>query len=93
MRKHKEQKHGGVDGVFSARLTASDRDCLKRQVREALLIRRCHMPVMNAKTELHQPALWAECCQAQLECPKMFRKLNLGWLLGVAIKIMNISIL
>ena len=33
-------------------------DCLTRQVREAVQIRRSQVPVLNSKTEWHQPALW-----------------------------------
>ena len=34
------------------------RDCLTRQVRENVLIRRSQVPVLNSKTEWHQPALY-----------------------------------
>ena len=58
MRKHQVKEHQGVAGEYTARVTASTRDCLTRQVREAVEIRRCQVPVMNGKTEWHQPALW-----------------------------------
>ena len=58
MLKHQMEKHNGIEGVFTARVTGSDRDCLTRQVREAVRIRRCQVPVLNGKSEWHQPALW-----------------------------------
>ena len=58
MRKHQQEKHQGAAGVFTAKVTGSARDCLTRQVREAVEIRRCQVPVMNSKSEWHQPALW-----------------------------------
>ena len=58
MKKHQDRQHRGVAGAYTARVTASTRDCLTRQVREAVEIRRCGQPVLNGKTEWHQPALW-----------------------------------
>ena len=40
MAKHQQSAHGGEEPSFRARVTASTRDCLSRQVREAVLIRR-----------------------------------------------------
>jgi hypothetical protein len=58
MLKHQENYHQGVQGSYSAKVTASGSDCLTRQVREAVLIRRCEVTVMNGKNEWHQPALF-----------------------------------
>ena len=58
MYKHQQKEHQGAPGTFTAKVTGTARDCLTRQVREAVLIRRCKVPVMNSKTEWHQPALF-----------------------------------
>ena len=43
-----------------ARVTARTRDCLSRQVREAVLIRRGDKNILNGKPGWHQPALYRE---------------------------------
>ena len=58
MKKHQTRRHHGLAGDYTAKVTGSSRDCLTRQVREAVMIRRCQVPVLNSKTEWHQPALW-----------------------------------
>ena len=58
MLKHQTREHQGEAGQYTAKVTASNRDCLTRQVREAVEIRRCKVQVLNSKTEWHQPALW-----------------------------------
>ena len=58
MVKHQRIAHGGQQPVYRAKVTAMTRDCLTRQVREAVLIRRSQVPVLNSKTEWHQPALY-----------------------------------
>ena len=58
MVKHQTNVHQGEVAEYKAKVTASTRDCLSRQVREAVLIRRCQVPVLNGKTEWHQPALY-----------------------------------
>ena len=58
MNKHQQKEHNGVAGVYTAKVVGSDRDCLTRQVREAVRIRRCQVPVLNGKSEWHQPALF-----------------------------------
>ena len=58
MLKHQERMHQGAAGHYTAKVTGSAKDCLTRQVMEAVKIRRCQVPVLNAKTEWHQPALW-----------------------------------
>jgi hypothetical protein len=56
--KHKATAHQDEEPLYKAKVTASTRDCLTRQVREAVLIRRSSRPVLNSKTEWHQPALF-----------------------------------
>ena len=58
MRKHEEEVHGGQEVEFRAKVTHSNTDCLSRQIREGVLIRRSHRPVMNSKTEWFQPPLF-----------------------------------
>jgi hypothetical protein len=56
--KHQTTVHHGEEAQFKAKVTASTRDCLTRQVKEAVQIRRSQVPVLNGKTEWHQPALY-----------------------------------
>ena len=58
MAKHQASAHPGEEARYKAKVTASTRDCLSRQVREAVLIRRSPVPVLNGKSEWHQPALY-----------------------------------
>ena len=56
--KHQNNAHNGEEADYRAKVTASTRDCLTRQVKEAVLIRRRNREVLNSKTEWHQPALF-----------------------------------
>ena len=56
--KHQIEKHDGQDADFSASVTNKFRDCLSRQVSEAVTIRRSGDRVLNSKSEWHQPALF-----------------------------------
>ena len=58
MLKHQTAEHQGMAGHYTAKVTANIRDCLNRQVREAVEIKRSQVPVLNGKTEWHQPPLW-----------------------------------
>ena len=58
MLKHQNKEHQGSPGIYTAKVTATAKDCLTRQVREAVHLRRCDVPTMNGKTEWHQPALF-----------------------------------
>ena len=58
MAKHQHSDHRGEEPVYKARVITNTRDCLSRQVREAVLIRRCQRKVLNGKSEWHQPALY-----------------------------------
>ena len=58
MRKHEEEKHDGRQAKYRARVTNTNRDCLTRQVREGVMIRRCLEPVMNSRAEWFQPPVF-----------------------------------
>ena len=58
MQKHQLKEHLGREGDYTAKVTANIRDCLTRQVREAVEIRRCDVQVLNGKLEWQQPPLW-----------------------------------
>ena len=58
MLRHQEEKHDGQPADFDAKVTATFRDCLSRQVSEGVHIRICKTDTMNSKSEWHQPALW-----------------------------------
>ena len=58
MAKHQSHAHGGQEPLYKAKVIASTRDCLSRQVREAVLIRRSQKNILNGKSEWHQPALY-----------------------------------
>ena len=58
MFQHQKEVHDGTQAEFSAKVTNSFRDCLTRQVSEALYIRRSDTEVLNSKSEWHQPALF-----------------------------------
>ena len=58
MRKHMNEKHVGQVEDFRARVTHVNKDCLTRQVREGVLIRRSNKKLMNTKTEWFQPPLY-----------------------------------
>ena len=57
MQKHK-QEHQALQPEYKAKVTGRVRDCLTRQIKEAVQIRRSNVPVLNSKTEWHQPALY-----------------------------------
>ena len=50
MANHQTSVHQSEEAEYKAKVTASTRDCLTRQVREPVLIRRCQVPVLNGKT-------------------------------------------
>ena len=56
--KQQNTNHGGAEPDYRAKVVASTRDCLTRQVREAVMIRRCQVPILNGKSEWHQPPLY-----------------------------------
>ena len=58
MLKHQASANQEEDVVYKAKVTASTRECLTRQVKEAVLIRRSQVRVINGKTEWHQPPLY-----------------------------------
>ena len=58
IKQHQVERHQDVPAEFSAKVTGSFKDCLSRQVSEAVQIRRSNGPVLNSKSEWHQPPLW-----------------------------------
>ena len=56
--KHQNKDHGGAEPDYKAKVVARTRDCLTRQVREAVMIRRCPVQILNGKAEWHQPPLY-----------------------------------
>ena len=58
MKKHMDERHVGEEKDFAAKVTHINKDCLTRQVREGVLIRRSMKEIMNSKTEWFQPPLY-----------------------------------
>ena len=58
MLKHQRQNHHNRPGSYTAKVTATAKDCLTRQVREAVNLRRSEVTTLNSKTEWHQSALF-----------------------------------
>ena len=58
MNKHYEEEHKGERKRFEAKVTHTNRDCLTRQIREGVLIRRATKPLLNSRTEWFQPPLF-----------------------------------
>ena len=58
IKQHQVDEHQDRPAEFKAKVTGAFRDCLSRQVTEAVMIRRSERPVLNTKSEWHQPALW-----------------------------------
>ena len=55
---HQVKQHAGAEPQFSAKVKQSYRDCLSRQVGEAVAIRRSGKELLNSKSEWHQPPLF-----------------------------------
>ena len=58
MKRHFREEHSGRDANFTAKVTHSNKDCLTRQIREGVLIRRATKPLLNSRTEWFQPPLF-----------------------------------
>ena len=58
MNKHMKEYHTGQERMFKARVTHTNKDCLTRQVREGVMIRRTPGTLLNNKTEWFQPPLY-----------------------------------
>ena len=59
MIRHYEEKHRGEEErKFIAKVTHTNKDCLTRQIREGVLIRRETQHVLNSRTEWFQPPLF-----------------------------------
>jgi hypothetical protein len=57
MKKH-QKEHPAVQVRYTAKVTGRTKDCLTRQIKEAVQIRRSNVNILNSKTEWHQPALF-----------------------------------
>ena len=55
---HQLEKHNDEPADFNTKVTGSFQDCLTRQVSEEIEIIRSEQPVLNSKSEWHQPPLW-----------------------------------
>ena len=58
MNKHMRENHPEESEDFSAKVTHSNKDCLTRQIREGVLIRRSKKILMNNKSEWFQPPIY-----------------------------------
>ena len=58
IRKHEVDMHEGRAVNLGAKVTHTNRDCMSRQVREGVSIRRSVHPVLNSKTEWFQPPIY-----------------------------------
>ena len=58
MKEHMDKCHEGMDSRFTGRVTHCNKDCLSRQVREGVMIRRCTRELMNTKSEWFQPPVF-----------------------------------
>ena len=56
--RHTEECHQGEEIKMEARVTHTNKDCLTRQIREGILIRRCTKPLLNSKSEWFQPPIF-----------------------------------
>ena len=56
--KHMERCHQGMESRFKGRVTHTNKDCIGRQVREGVLIRRSNKEMMNSKSEWFQPPIY-----------------------------------
>ena len=58
IKKHEVESHNGETVQWKASVTHTNRECLSRQVREGVQIRRNPKPSLNSKTEWFQPPLY-----------------------------------
>ena len=58
MYKHMKENHKGQFENCVARVTHNNKDCLTRQIREEVLIRKSKKRLMNNKAEWFQPPLF-----------------------------------
>ena len=59
VKKHMAEMHEGSKSRFSAKVTHRNRDCLSRQVREGILIRKSSGNTMNTRSEWSQPPIYS----------------------------------
>ena len=58
MKKHSQEQHRGEEEKYTAKTTHTNKDCLTRQIREGVLIRRATQPILNSRNEWFQPPLF-----------------------------------
>ena len=58
MNRHMRECHEGEERHFIAKVTHTNQDCLSRQTREGVLIRRSSRNLLNSKSEWFQPPLF-----------------------------------
>ena len=58
MKKHMDEHHKDMQSKFIARVTHTNKDCMTRQVREGVMIRKHSHNIMNTRAEWYQPALY-----------------------------------
>ena len=58
IRKHMEQHHQGMQSRFRAKVTRTNKDAFRRQIREGVLIRRSRKETLNSKSEWFQPPIF-----------------------------------
>ena len=58
MKKHMDEHHEGMQSKFVAQVTHTNKDCMTRQVREGVMIRKHSQNIMNTRAEWYQPALY-----------------------------------
>ena len=58
MRKHEVEAHEGRTVKFGAKVTHTNRDCMSRQIREGVGMRRSTQTLLNSKTEWFQPPIY-----------------------------------
>ena len=66
--RHLTEAHEGREGKFEAKVTKTNKDCFSRQVREGVQISQQGYkgPLMNNKSEWHQPSLYRIQCEVIL---------------------------
>ena len=55
---HQLDQHQGEEAQYVTKNVKNFQDCLTRQISEGIYIRRSDKPVLNSKSEWHQPCLW-----------------------------------
>ena len=83
MLKHIKDKQPNAVASYSAKNNATAKDCLTRQVREAVHLRRSEVLTLNGKTEWHQPALF----RIQQEIFRGWKCENYLWMAPICVSV------